>query len=61
MNEGVSESIKQAFYDSVYAESMKHFQANPKITELMQKIVEIELEKILDDLLNKRRPAGFRS
>jgi len=63
MMEGVSASFRQAFYDKIYAESMRSIEqntkVNPKIGALIERILEVELEKLLEELTTKPRKPGF--
>jgi cell fate (sporulation/competence/biofilm development) regulator YlbF (YheA/YmcA/DUF963 family) len=64
MMEGVSASFRQAFFDKIYAESMRKIErrvdTNPKIAALIDKILEIALEQVLEELTQKPRKPGFR-
>ncbi len=63
MMEGVSASFRQAFFDKIYAESMRNIEhntkVNPKIGALIERILELELEKLVEELSNKPRKPGF--
>ena len=59
MKNEVSVSVRQAFFDSIYGESLKHFQADPEITKLIKQYIKLEIKKAIDELKEEKKSVGF--